>query len=196
MINLQIMTMEEYQPINGDVVAIYLLDRRWGLVTAGIDLKMATCNIHYQMFNAEDKSPCPTWTSNSTSEMARIPFNTPFDHIVGNDGTQIVGFRLLKPKELQARAKVAGLNQYYHHAFKGLSPDSKEYKEIEREQAQDMFDYNGVPGHYWEKRWFFDVMSKDDKQIHDTDQDNEVLGIMDKDTLGRELMEIYNANKS
>lgn len=148
MLQIELMTMQEYKPINGDTVDIYLLDRAFPEMT-GINLCLARCEVTYQMYDAEDRSPCPSWTSNTDELMEKIPFNTPFAHITDEEN-KLTGFRLLDEADLV-----------------------------------EMSD-QGTDSIYWEKRWFFNLGNH--KQIHDTDQDNEVLGIMDKHKLAAQLL--------
>ena len=89
MINLQLMSMEEYSPVNGETVDLFLIDRSSGLI--GLRAVTAECEIHYQEYY--EGNPVPSYTSDTDEKMLLIPFNEPFRHIC--KGNKIVGFELL-----------------------------------------------------------------------------------------------------
>lgn len=172
MINLQLLTMQEYIPVNRDEVDIYLCDKA-RLPRVGISLLGAMCEVTYQEYGAKDRYPLPSWSSNTDEEMNKIPFNTPFVHITEpfcpprGDVEHIVGFRVLDEDEMQRMSVEAAHAEFYHFGNEDYTP------------AEEIS--------YWEKRWYF--ILENGNHVHDDDPENQVLGIRDKDQLAVELKE-------
>ena len=190
MITFNVLSMTEYKPVNGDTVDLYLCDRSWTPVV-GINLVEARCEITYQCYDASDRLPVSSWTSHTDEMMEKIPFNTPFVHISvpieNSEMMSIVDFRLLEEHEFEPMKEKAQLEQFYRTVERDLEKDHPDYAKIMQEKANDLAPYVDIASSYWEKRWYFVINSN--HQIHDTDDNNEVLGIIDKDHLQRELFD-------
>lgn len=156
MINISLLTMQEYQPKHNEELDVYIMDKQFRAIgLSGIFLKRARCEITYQMVSAAEGIPLSSWTSDTIANMEKIPFNTPFLHTTesqepkvychgGKEVEKITGFRLLSPDELFS-----------------MKQDSK-------------------VGTYNIKVWY---LCLGDHQIWHDDPDKEVLGIMDKEAL-------------
>ena len=187
--------MDEYKPVNGDQVDIYIANKSHTPVI-GIELKFATCHVQYQGYEAEDRRPIPTWTSDEDSIMDKIPFNTPFVHLTephpeNPDMLKITGHRFISPDEFGGMKEAAKCwhnlksMQNFQKREDMSQPDAIDWTDAV-EEAEAMYEpYKDIPVEYWEKRWHFSL--GEHHQIHDVDYDNEVLGIMDKDQLSRDL---------
>lgn len=189
MISIDLLSMDEYKPVHGQKVDLYLADKSH-VPLVGIYLTTATCEIHYQGFEASDRQQIPSWTSNTPKEMEKIPFNTPFVHVTepfpdDPEMNKIIGFRLLEEDELKVMGEVADLRYLFRCALQGMSKDHEDYPEIIREREEALKPYKGVEPTYWQKRWFFNLGNG--HQISDDDNGNEVLGIMANHRLGEIL---------
>lgn len=183
---LNILTMEEYEPVHGDVVDIYLADTSYSPVT-NIQLKSATVEITYQAMCADTKETLTYWTSDTPENMSKIEFNKPFLHLTEDypenpDMNKIIGYRYIEDSEwslMEEAAKVINLNS----SLRRIYEDDQE-REFLCDLEQDELKYKDVPIIYWEKRWFLNIKSNySSMQIWDKDYDNEVLGIIDKHAL-------------
>ncbi len=173
MITIELMTMEEYVPVNEEVVDLYLLkDYIRAGVVVGIDLVVATCAICYQGYDPENKSPIPLWTSDSSEQMAKIKFDAPFVHLVEpydppRDVERVVGFRYIGEQEIACMG-------------------TESFNERIGEMTNNKYNAS-LPTHYYKKEYYF--MYGNDHQILYGDPDKEVLGIMHKDKLEASLKE-------
>ncbi len=197
MIQLNLLTIEEYKPINGQRVDLFLANRAWNPII-GLDLKEATCEIHYQEFCGSDRTRNSTWTSDTTENMLKIPFNTPFVHITepipGQDRvSKIIGFRILEEHEFE---KIAEATYHWKQLQSILrfqrtedmsKPDAIDWAEAVEECEESYAPFKDIPVAYYEKDWLFKV--GDNGQIDSTDQDNELIGIVDSDYLSEQFKE-------
>ena len=124
MINLQLMSMKEYFPVNGDMVVLFLLSRSFGLT--GLKVVTGKCEIHYQGYH--EGIPVPNCTSNTSEKMLLVPFNSPFAHIYVGD--RITGFRLLNTPREQDAEEVYWEKRWYFDIEDQQIPDDDPDNEV------------------------------------------------------------------
>lgn len=198
MISINLMTMEEYQPTHQHCVDLYLADRSWAPIV-GIKLVTATCEIHYQQYDAKDRTPDSCWTSDTVENMDKIPFDTPFVHVTEpfeddkdyQGCERIIGFRILEDYEFEKMAEAANAwkmlcsMKNFQKREDMTKPDAIDWTEAVEEAEAYYEPYKDVDVVYHQKQWFFNINSN--HQIDQNDWDNEVLGIMDGEQLTKDL---------
>lgn len=187
---LHILSLAEYVPVHLDVVDVYLGDMTWRPLV-GIELATATCHIHYQAYDAKDRCAVPLWTSSSPEAMEEIPFNTPFLHECSDpeDPDRITGFRLLEEAELEVMKKASQALYLFKAAAESVPKDTELYAELLEEYEAEMRKLDTSEWVYFQKRWFFALGGKDTRQIDDEDSNNELIGIIDKNSFHEVIRE-------
>lgn len=104
MINLNLLTIGEYKPVHGQSVTIFTADRAWSPII-GIEPKYMKCEVHFQMYDADDDCPCMTSCGFDPETQADIPFDVPIrfktEPIPGKDRLEkIVGWYALSDKAM------------------------------------------------------------------------------------------------
>lgn len=156
MLSLNILSIKEYQPVHRQKVTIFKADKSW-LPIMSIVPKFMQCEVHFQMYDAEDGCPVPTSCCFDPETQSDIPFDTPIRFI---------------------SEPIPGNNKVYK--IVGWEPVTKEgmeslkYHEIEEERF------------YYKKQFYFTDGRHD--QIDQSDQYNEVLGIIDTQHVNDQLM--------
>lgn len=174
MINLELLTMEEYQPIHGQWVTLVLKNP--------LRMLQVQCEVMYQGYNHDGATP--VWSSNTTEKMLEIPFNKPFIHLVGEENENgvnpITGFKLLDDCAVSRIESASKMNRDIQYIRNYLEPDDEDYDEVIKELDEMMKPYVGIPLRYWKKEWLFVSDCEPRKQIHWSDEEDEVLGIVNE----------------
>lgn len=119
MLSLNLLTISEYKPVHKQNVTIFTADKSW-LPIVSIVPKFMRCEVHFQMYDAEDDHAVPSWCCYDPDTQSDIPFHVPVvfesEPIEGNDKVQkITGWHLASEDELESIKHAPDENERFYY---------------------------------------------------------------------------------